>query len=43
LFAKLNGGENEEGKWMVAHLDNGQNGLKFQINGILEFPSIYWA
>jgi hypothetical protein len=29
-------------KWMVAHLDNGKNGLKFQIIGILRFPSIFY-
>jgi hypothetical protein len=27
---------------MVAHLDNGKNGLKFQIIGILRFPSIFY-
>jgi hypothetical protein len=29
-------------KWMVAHLDNGKNGLKFQIISILRFPSIFY-
>jgi hypothetical protein len=29
-------------KWMVTHSDNGQNGLKFQIIGVLGFPSIFY-